>query len=172
MIKVSLVIKKGAKKRLIKYSIMAGILGLFVSVLSTGVAGYSLVLNTSDSLKGSIYLINKNEKSIEKNKLVAFFAPKTKYYPNYNRFIKDTWGVEGDLVEFKSNGTFLINGEFKGAAKGFTKSFEKLDHASGGVIQKGKFFVGTNHKDSFDSRYKLIGNIDEKNIIGRAYLVF
>lgn len=167
-----LIIKNGAKKRLIKYSIGAGILGLFVSVMSNGVAGYSLALNTSQSLSGTVYLVNQNDKKVVRNQLVAFVAPKTKYYSDYNRFIKYTWGVAGDDVQFDKNGTFYINGMKKGVAKSFTKHYEPLEHSESGTIPKGKFFVGTNHLDSFDSRYKLIGNIDEKNIIGRAYLLF
>ncbi|MDV7546769.1 signal peptidase I [Acinetobacter pittii] len=167
-----LIIKNGAKKRLIKYSICAGILGLFVSVMSNGVAGYSLALNTSQSLSGTVYLVNQNDKKVVRNQLVAFVAPKTKYYSDYNRFIKYTWGVAGDDVQFDKNGTFYINGMKKGVAKSFTKHYEPLEHSESGTIPKGKFFVGTNHLDSFDSRYKLIGNIDEKNIIGRAYLLF
>ncbi len=166
------VIKKGAKKRLIRYVILTVFLGLIVSALSNGIAGYSIALNTSNSLKGWVYLIDQNDKRVERDKLIAFVAPKTKYYPNYNRFIKYTWGVAGDELTFKENGSFLINGKEKGIAKSLTKSYEPLDHADSGIIPKGKFFVGTNHKDSFDSRYKLIGNIDEKNIIGRAYLLF
>ena len=166
------VIKKGAKKRLIKYVIATAILGLLVAALSSGIAGYSVALNTSKSLNGWLYLIDQNNKQVEKNQLVAFYAPQTKYYPNYNRFIKYTWGVAGDEVTFQENGRFLINGQVKGVAKSLTKNYEPLDQAEGGVIPKGKFFVGTNQLDSFDSRYKLIGNIDEKNIIGRAYLLF
>lgn len=166
------VIKNGAKKRFTIYVIFAICFGFLIATLSNGIAGYSIAFNTSNSLNGKVYLINTNDKRVEKGTLIAFVAPKTKYYPNYNRFIKYTWGVAGDEVSFKEDGTFLINGKVKGVAKSMTKAYEPLEHAEAGLIPKGKFFVGTPHKDSFDSRYKLIGNIDEKNIIGRAYLLF
>lgn len=165
-------IKTGVKQRVFGLLFLTIAIGLFVFGLSHGVAGYSVAFNTSKSLGGWVYLINQNEKHIKKGELVAFIAPKNKYYSNYNRFIKYTWGVAGDNVQFEKNGTFLINGQVKGVAKSLTKSFEPLVHADGGVIPEGKFFAGTNHLDSFDSRYKLVGNIDEKNIIGRAYLLF
>ena len=111
------VIKQGAKKRLVNYVILTGILGLLVSALSNGIAGYSIALNTSNSLSGWVYLINQNDKRIERDTLIAFIAPKTKYYPNYNRFIKYTWGMAGDEVAFKKNGAFSINGKAKGVAK-------------------------------------------------------
>lgn len=172
MVKAMLSIKNRAIKRMVMYLTLTAFLGLLVSALLGGVAGYSIAFNTSQSLKGYVFLINQNDKRVERNELIAFIAPKNKYFSNYNHFIKYVWGVSGDQVYFENNGTFLINGQVKGVAKSFTQTYEMLEHAESGQIKKGEFFVGTEHKDSFDSRYKLIGNIDEKNIIGRAYLLF
>lgn len=41
-----------------------------------------------------------------------------------------------------------------------------------GIIPEHKFFAYTPHKNSFDSRYKEIGLIDEKNIIGVAIFAY
>jgi conjugal transfer pilin signal peptidase TrbI len=37
-----------------------------------------------------------------------------------------------------------------------------------GVIPPGHYFMTTPHKDSLDSRYKMIGLIDTKRLVGRV----
>lgn len=143
------------------------ILGGIVLAACHGVFGYRLVWNITDSVKGLIFLVDTNDKRIVKGDLIAFQAPNTPFYDHDPSFIKYVYGVQGDIVQFDNAGNFSINGEFKGKAKPYSKGGIRLEHAAGGEIGAGKFFVGTPHKDSFDSRYKLIGNLDEKAVIGR-----
>jgi conjugal transfer pilin signal peptidase TrbI len=119
-------------------------------------------------LKGLVFLINTNDRKIEKGELLAVHVPNTPFYPHAPSFIKYVWGVTGDKVDFDQRGDFFINGAMRGLAKPFSSTGVKLDHSQGGVIPQGRFFGATPHPDSFDSRYKLIGLLNEKAVIGRA----
>ena len=41
-----------------------------------------------------------------------------------------------------------------------------LEHSPTGTVPSGCFYVGTPHKDGFDSRYAEIGYACSKNIVG------
>lgn len=147
------------------------VLAAIVLACDFGVCGYRVVLNITPSVKGWVFIIDTNDKTIAKGKLISVHVPVTRFYPHDPSFIKYVWGVTGDTVRFDRWGQFYINDEAKGIAKPFTSTGIKLDAAEGGIIPAGKFFGATPHPDSFDSRYKLIGNLDEKAVIGRAIRV-
>lgn len=149
--------------------IISAILFIFLYYFIQGISGKKIIYNTTDSLDGYVYLLDKNNKEVTKGSLVAFTPPQNPLYEN-SRFLKQVWGVPGDTVEFKKDGTFYINNTYKGKAKSKSSSEKpiKLAHAESGKIKDGEYFVATPHPDSFDSRYKYIGNINEKNIIGTA----
>lgn len=148
------------------------ILFVVISLFSNGIGGKRFILNTTDSLPGYLYLLDENSKDLKKGNVVAVIVPQNPFSKNQN-FLKQVWGVPNDNVSFDKLGNFFINGELKGIAKKVTTGTQQpLIHSEPGVIKANHYFLGTPHKDSFDSRYIYIGNIHEKNIIGNASLIF
>ena len=131
---------------------------------------YSLAINVTRSIKGFIFIINKNEMP-NINNIAAFRAPKNSLENRFT-FIKIIKGVSGDIVTVENNKDFFINGIYVGSAKKNSNNQKKLIPSSAGIIPKNYYFMSGTNVFSFDSRYKQIGLINEKNIIGRAYRVF
>lgn len=128
-----------------------------------------LGIRTTESVPGHLFLILKN-KMPERDGYVAFTPPPNRYHNKY-RFIKFLGGIPGDQVAQESR-NFYINGKFIGYAKEKAMNGDFLELSGAGKIPEGKYFVRGTHPDSFDSRYKDIGLIDEKSIIGTAYRIF
>lgn len=122
--------------------------------------------NTNHSVAGYVFLIVKNQVPA-KGKLVAFWPPKNDFY-NDIWFVKYVQGEPGDLVERRGQ-DFYINGIYVSTAKTTSLKGVTLKASESGEIQSGYYFVGTGHKDGFDSRYEQIGLISKNSFIGSAY---
>ena len=131
-----------------------------------------LAFNRTASLNGYLYLVVKNPEEIHRGDLVAFYPPPNNpFNKNDEWFVKQVVGMAGDEIIVKDR-IFFINNVELGKAKESTLSGYELEALPAGTISNNKYFVWTSHKDSFDSRYKLVGLIDEKDIFGTAYLLF
>lgn len=128
-----------------------------------------IAFNYTDSISGYLFLIVKDKTYPKKGDLIAFYPPDNQFY-SHARFIKYVKGVQGDVVD-KKGLNFYINNQFIGAAKGFSLTGIPLESSEAGIIPPGKVFVWTPHHDSFDSRYKEIGWIDQDRFIGRAFRI-
>lgn len=163
---------RSSKKILAMSGVIYLILFVLVLVFSKGIGGKRLVINTTPSLPGHLYLLDENRKTLVKGNVVAVIVPQNPFSKNRN-FLKQVWGVPNDNVSFDKLGNFFIDGELKGIAKKAIEDTQQpLIHSEPGIIKANHYFLGTPHKDSFDSRYIYIGNIHEKNIIGDASLIF
>ena len=80
-------------------------------------------------------------------------------------FGKIVYGVAGDRVERRGR-LFLINGMPAAVAKPRTLRGEPLEAGPTGTIPRRCYFVATPNKDSFDSRYAVIGWICRPRVIG------
>jgi conjugal transfer pilin signal peptidase TrbI len=78
--------------------------------------------------------------------------------------------VGGDLIT-RAGPRFYLDGEYLGEAKKYSLEGFPLVPSEGGVILKGRYFMWTPHKDSYDSRYQDIGTISSDRIVGTAYRV-
>ena len=151
-----------------------GYLVLIVGVMAfcQGFGSKRLVINSTASLPGYLYLVDESRKTLSKGSIVAVNVPENPFTKN-TQFLKKIWGLPNDNVTFDKLGNFYINGEKKGRAKRVVAATqEPLIHSKSGVIRPNHYFLATPHKDSYDSRYIYIGNIHEKNIIGDASLIF
>ncbi len=83
-------------------------------------------------------------------------------------FLKQVVGINGDVVSLK-NKDFFVNDEYVATAKTHSLTGEPLEVGNDGVLGKGQYFVTTPYKHSFDSRYKKVGWVDEKQIICVVY---
>lgn len=86
-------------------------------------------------------------------------------------FGKQVMGVAGDVVTEKGR-TFFVGGKAVAVAKVVSRFGEPLALGPTGTIPKGCYFVATDHKDGFDSRYAAIGWICARSVlgVGRAVL--
>lgn len=80
-------------------------------------------------------------------------------------FGKEVSGIPGDLVT-EEDRHFFVNGRLVATAKLASRRGEALALGPTGVVPKGCYFVTTDHKDGFDSRYAAIGWICGKRILG------
>jgi len=85
--------------------------------------------------------------------------------------IKRVIGVPGDTIQIK-DGFILLNGE----TYMNNDEYSKINNAGLAedpiLLKKGQYFVlGDNRNNSEDSRFVDIGNIDEGNIIGKAWMI-
>lgn len=81
--------------------------------------------------------------------------------------IKQIVGVNGMEIRVVGSDIY-VDGVFVGKAKPYSKSGAKLAVITNKFIPENNYFVAAEHVDSYDSRYREFGLINEKNIIGVA----
>ncbi len=128
---------------------------------------FHIGINVTPSLPGHVYVIDKTDRSIERDTLIAFRWTGAAPIPRDLTVIKIVKGVAGDLVTVRDRDIF-INGRFLAHAKPLTRTGEALTPLPSGLIPAGHVFVFASHPDSYDSRYTALGLVPENAIIGRA----
>jgi conjugal transfer pilin signal peptidase TrbI len=135
---------------------------------------HALMINASPSLPyWAIWLTRTG--SPARGDLIVFMPPASPllirhFGPKPAPFGKRVLGVAGDRVtEVKR--MFYVNGVAVALAKPATRLGEPLALGPTGTIPKGCYFVGTEHKDGFDSRYAAIGWICRPQVLGTGRAV-
>lgn len=123
-------------------------------------------VNMTTSLPNWLFAIKRTEYP-QKGDYIAFRAMGNGYYPDDAIFIKQVLGVQGDKVK-RDGLRFYINDQPAVLAKTLSSQGDPLEPGPIGIIPEGHFFVATEHKDGFDSRYALIGWVSPDQILGRA----
>ncbi len=141
-------------------------IGVFIAGLSPW---FAITINLSKSLPDLVYLIHKGS-TFQKGDLIAFRWPGGVNYPAGSVFIKRVAGMPGDRVE-RVGDVFWVNKKYVGIAKPKSRSGIALEAAQAGVIQQGSYFVATPHPDSLDSRYSITGNVQQSQVLGKAYAI-
>lgn len=147
---------------------------LFVALLLGTVlftSRYQFAVNMTESLPGSVFLIDKSHKRAVKGELIAFTWKNAPPIPDGITVIKRVAGVSGDSVKVE-NRHVLINGILVGRVKETSRTGEPLKAFAGCVIPENYFFAAGDHPDSFDSRYERPGLISTDAIKGRAFLLW
>ncbi len=152
-----------------KYKFTTRLLTLLLIFFSITFCFSRITYNVTDSLTKGIYL-KKFFSDYRKGDLVLFAMDKkySKYienFPNKDKMkniylLKRISAVEGDIIETKSDGTLLINGEKKGKImkiKGITDSIEDTRY----VLKKDEYYLMGDTETSFDSRY--LGILNKKD---------
>lgn len=89
-------------------------------------------------------------------------------------FGKIVYGMPGDVVEHEGAEVFVRSGSGQGPRrlvaemKPRSRTGEALEAGPTGIIPAGCYYVGSPHKDGFDSRYAAIGFVCRDRIIGTA----
>lgn len=131
---------------------------------------YLLTINLTDSLPGTIFLIDKRAFPSE-GELLAFRWANDWPYPKGSIFVKRLSGLPGAIVSAQGS-RYFVNGREIGIAKPQSKSGVALKPGLIGAIPPGHYFVSADHPDSLDSRYALTGWVAEDQILGKASRVF
>ena len=130
---------------------------------------HALLINTTDSLPTSAFVIHRNKVPV-RGEYVFFDPPPSDLVRRHfgdkpQMFGKIVYGLPGDVVAHWHRAV-TVNGRVVGYTKPTTRSGERLAIGPSGVIPAGCYYVGTPHKDGFDSRYAAIGFACRRQIVG------
>ena len=158
----------GRRRRYLAYAAI-GIGLLSLGELARWSDDHALLVNATSSLPNWAFLIDKRRQA-ERGDLIFFEPPPGRLLARHfgadpQPFGKIVYGVGGDRVA-RQGRLFAINGRPVALAKPATRFGEPLALGLTGVIPPGCYFVGTPHRDSFDSRYAAIGWICRSRILG------
>ena len=146
------------------------ILIFFIPILLIIIArssDYYVGINLSDSINKKIFIYQKNISYQPKiGDLIIFKVPKNDPYFGNKEFVKKIIGVKGDEIS-QQDREYTIN-KIKVRAKIFAKNGERLKNFNlkENTIPHNHYFVYSNHKDSYDSRY--FGYVSRNQIIGHV----
>lgn len=136
---------------------------------------FTLSINVSDSLPGTVFLIQKGTKPM-KGDLAAFRYAGGGPYHQGVLFLKRLVGVGGDTVMAHDEGDgyrdYFVNGQGVGRSKPKSRDGKPLEPGPTGTIPPHRYYMAGTHRDSLDSRYALVGWVHDDQIVGRAYKVF
>jgi conjugal transfer pilin signal peptidase TrbI len=148
-------------------------LAVLISISLTAIAGWreehAFVINTSDSLPNWAFVVHRN-RAPEKGEYVFFEPPGNALVRRHfgtapSMFGKIVYGMPGDHVAHLGQDV-VVNGTWVGRMKPLTRFGQPLMPGITGAIPHGCYYVGTPHKDGFDSRYKDIGFVCRSQIVG------
>lgn len=137
-------------------------------------ANYRLAINQTPSLPYKLFLICL-DKNVESGGLIAFKWHNGKPYPDGYVFTKRLLASPGEIVTRKGRDFTIGDRTLVGKEIGLSKKelFPNSELREGrNTIQLNKYFVAGDHEYSLDSRYSLLGLVDKKDVIGRAYPIF
>lgn len=134
-------------------------------------ANYQIGVNVTNSLPGTLFLIEKDNLDLKQGDLVSFRNKNTILYPN-KTLLKIVTGKQGDKITIDSKSRSYGVNKYQFFAKEFSRTGKKLEvfKFKKNTIPDNKYFVTTPAKDSYDSRY--FGFIDKSQIIGKAWAIF
>lgn len=150
-------------------------LGLFIagSVSLNGIAGWRdshmLLINASESLPNWAFAVDLT--ATPKRGDYIFFVPPADplVVRHFGRkplmFGKLVYGMPGDHVIHRG-AKVIVAGKLVAGMKPFTRTGEPLVAGPTGIIPAGCYYVGSPHKDGFDSRYAAIGYACSGQIAG------
>ncbi|WP_347990200.1 S26 family signal peptidase [Methylomonas sp. AM2-LC] len=135
---------------------------------------YRLVFNETPSLPYTLFLVRYGE-NVKTGQVIAFNWHGGKQYPDGIMFAKRLVASQGEVVvrhgrDF-SIGDLTLVGKEHGIYTRDLYPNNQLQEGSN-VIPIGKYFVAGDHEYSLDSRYSLLGLVDEKDVVGRAYPIW
>lgn len=146
-----------------------GVGALALSSLAAFGQGHALMINVSPSLPYWAIWLNRGA-TPQRGEIILFDPPASPLLEKHfgkepKPFGKRVSGVPGDIVTEKDR-AFFVNGRLVAKAKLKSRLGEALTLGPTGTVPEGCYFVTTEHKDGFDSRYAAIGWICRQRILG------
>lgn len=163
-----LFIRSASARRLVLWGgLGAGALAL--SSLAAFAQGHALMINVSPSLPYWAIWVTRGA-PVHRGDIILFDPPASPLLIKHfgakpKPFGKRVSGVPGDIIT-EQNRIYFVNGEAVAKAKLESRLGEPLALGPTGRVPKGCYFVTTEHKDGFDSRYAAIGWICGPRILG------
>lgn len=138
---------------------------------------YAVSINLTDSLPGTLFLIEKQEAADPGiGEMAAFLYEGKAFYRKGSIFVKIVTGRAGSVVEAKEveQGVYdyFVDGVYTGRNKLFSQAGMPIRRAGTGVIPEDHFYMFGTHPDSLDSRYEVVGWVPRDHIIGLAHRIF
>ena len=156
-----------------RWALIIGLSGAAASlgILSGFARDHALLINISPSLPYWALWVDRTAIP-KRGDLIVFMPPRSDLLEAHfghepHPFGKRVWGLPGDRVSV-SGRIFYIGERPVAVAKPVSRTGEPLALGPTGIIPRGCYFVGTEHKDGFDSRYAAIGWICGPAILGTA----
>jgi len=154
-----------------RFALLAGLgsAALTLGMLAGFARDHALMINTSPSLPFWAIWLERGA-SPRRGDIVLFDPPASALLTAHfgarpQPFGKVVLGLPGDRVS-ETGRMFAINGRHVAFAKPVSLRGEALALGPIGTIPPGCFYVGTAHRDSFDSRYGAIGWICKDRLLG------
>lgn len=132
-------------------------------------ARHVFLINMTDSLPNWAFLIRRG--ALPARGDYVFFDPpasallRRHFGTRPRMFGKIIYGMPGDVVAHQGSDV-TVNGGLVARMKPRTRFGEPLTPGATGPVPQGCYFAGTPHKDGFDSRYREIGFVCARQIIG------
>lgn len=145
---------------------------LLVVAVLIGISNRWLIynINVTHSLNGLVYVIHKGE-TVKKGDYVGFSWKGDEFYKKGAIFVKVVTGVPGDVVTVIGRDVY-VNDIKIGKAKERSETGMELEVIEPTVLKKDEYFVSTPYVHGYDSRYKRVGLINSKDILGKAYELY
>jgi conjugal transfer pilin signal peptidase TrbI len=142
---------------------------LALSSLAAFAGDHALMINASPSLPYWAVWLNRGA-TPARGDIILFDPPTSpllvKHFGKEPKpFGKRVSGIAGDIVT-ESDRIFFVNGRRVAKAKLKSRLGEPLALGPTGTVPPGCYFVTSEHKDGFDSRYAAIGWICRPRILG------
>lgn len=158
---------KVRRRRYALYAAAAVVLGGYASIADWR-DRHAFLINATTSLPNWAFVL-ETKRAPARGELVFFNPPRSallqRHFGEHPLFGKIAYGVGGDVVT-RDGRAFFVNGRRVAIAKVTSRFGEPLALGPNGTIPAGCFFVGSPHKDGFDSRYGAIGWICQRSIVG------
>lgn len=162
------------------YSHVAKFIPVYLWVMVGCIAfgkSYAISINLTESLPGTIFLIEKQPGAdLGVGELAAFSYEGKAFYRPGSIFVKIVQGKDGSVVAAREveQGVYdyFVDGTYTGRTKLFSQTGMPIKRSVTGTIPADCFYMFGTHPDSLDSRYEVVGWVPRSHIIGRAYKVF
>jgi len=161
-------------RHLSKKQLICVLLGFAALVYAGTIIPRRISLSPTPSVGHYVFLYKKDFKPTEIHKGTLVILPL------YTKLVENCWPCTvikyvqcgpGDRLEVKNHTQFFCNGVFLGVAKTHSKKGVPVKvFQYNGIIPPGKFFAMGTHKDSYDSRYVGLEDIDNVQAIAKPII--
>jgi len=150
-----------------RLAVAAGALGLLAAAnaATQWQRSWYVSFNWTESRPFWVFYVDEDVEP-ELGDYVDFWPPDNPYYEDIS-FVKRIAAGPGDEVICEGR-TFLAYGEILAKAKTHSQGGDELEQGPCGVVPDDHYFVVAPHKDSFDSRYEVIGYVPRDRVRGVA----
>lgn len=167
----------GNLRRYVGYTAVLVVLLAGWRVVDDAARSHLFLINRSPSLPNWAYVVERGGEP--SRGAVSFFMPRrNKLVVSHfgevpAAFGKIAYGVPGDRIERIDGRVFVVPAGAGqrvqvGVLKPLSSRGEPLEAGPTGVIPEGCYYMGSPHKDGFDSRYAAIGFVCRGQIVGTA----